>query len=118
MISHFDFTDHEYFSSDLRTRFRIGDGDEPETFRGDDLAVVNSLSTTPAALILITLTVKDSLSMTPVALNLIEVEDEAVSGGMYLGLMNGRWEEVDDNGVGVAFLEASYRAVVVKGFWL
>ena len=32
--------------------------------------------------------------------------------------MNGHWEEVDNNGVGVAFLEASYRAVVVRGFWL
>ena len=48
--------------------------------------VVNSLSITSAALSLMTPAVEDSLSTTPAALNLIEVEDEVVSGGMYLGL--------------------------------
>ncbi|CAI9291836.1 unnamed protein product [Lactuca saligna] len=73
MISHFYFTDHECFSSDLRTRFQIGDEDKPEAFRGGDLAVVNSLSTTSAALSFMTPAVEDSLSTTPAALNLIEM---------------------------------------------
>ena len=86
MISHFDFIDNECLSSGLRTRFRIGDEDEPEAFKGGNMAVVDSLSTTLAALSLMTQAVEDCLSTTPAALNLIEEEDEAVSGGMYLGL--------------------------------
>lgn len=44
-----------------------GDGDEPDPFGGGDLAVEDSISTTLATL------------------SLIEEEDQAIGGGMYLG---------------------------------